>query len=139
MPRIVFAVVAIAGLFGAVAASAQSPRIAESDVTILSDTHGYDFDPYVNYVLNRIRVNWYSLIPNEARQGESGRVVVVFNIDRNGKVAELRVTGSSGVESFDQASRGAVAASDPFQKLPAGFEGDLLTLRFVFSYNNRGK
>ena len=135
MRRIIFAIVLI-GLLATVAAPAQNLPAAQTDVTIVSDTHGYDFGPYVNYVLNRVRVNWYSLIPVEARQGQSGRVVVVFDIDRDGKVGELRVTGSSGVESFDQASRGAVSSSNPFQKLPAGFDGDLLSLRLVFSYNN---
>jgi TonB family protein len=139
MARTIFVMLLAAGLFATGAAPAQNLPVAQTDVTIVSDTHGYDFGPYVNYALNRIRTNWYALIPVEARQGQSGRVVVVFNIDRDGKVAQLRVTGSSDVESFDQASRGAVSASEPFQKLPAGFDGDVLSLRLVFSYNNRAK
>jgi len=117
---------------------AQGPFSAGMDgPTILSDTHGYDFGPYLKEVLNRVRVNWYTLIPEEAREGKEGRVVVVFNIDRDGKVGELRVVMGSGVESFDRASRAAVSGSNPFSKLPPGFSGDLLTLQLVLLYNNK--
>jgi len=34
----------------------------------------------MNQVVNRVRVNWYSLIPEIARLGKKGRVVILFTI-----------------------------------------------------------
>jgi len=113
----------------------QNQPSASMDTTILSDTRGFDFGPYINQVVNRIRANWYMVIPEEARLGRKGRVALVFNIERDGKVGDLRVTETSGADSLDQASLAAVTTSSPFLKLPDGFSGDLVRLRLVFSYN----
>ena len=43
------------------------------------DTKGYDFGPYMNQVVNRVRYNWYSLIPESARLGKKGRVVITLH------------------------------------------------------------
>ena len=37
----------------------QNQPSASVDTTILSDTRGFDFGPYINQVVNRIRANWY--------------------------------------------------------------------------------
>ena len=138
MARTILAAFLIAGVFAVTittTAFAQNPPPADAGITILSDTHGYDFGPYLNQVVTRVRASWYTLIPEAARLGAKGRVVVVFDIDRDGKVSDLRVVTGSGFEPLDQASRGAVATSNPFAKLPTDFSGDLLTLQFSFSYN----
>src|SRR5207237_2568675 len=110
-------------------------RQSNDGLEILSDTHGYDFGPYVNEAVLRIRKNWYALIPREVRQGAKGRTVVTFTILAAGTVKDLKVTVSSGMESADRAAFGAISASNPFAKLPADFKGDHLDLRLTLSYN----
>lgn len=115
----------------------EDPNFSTEEPTILSDTRGYDFGPYMNQVVNRVRVNWYSLIPEIARLGKKGRVVIIFTITQNGTITDLRMAANSGTEPLDRAAIGAITASNPFQKLPSNFDGDHLVLQFTFLYNIR--
>jgi len=110
---------------------------AEGDAVILSDTRGYDFGSYLNQVVNRVRVNWYALIPEIARLGAKGRVMILFTINHGGGVQDLHVVANSGLDPLDRAAHGAITASNPFQKLPPGFDGDMIRLQFTFLYNMR--
>src|SRR5215831_1601097 len=113
------------------------PNFSTEEPTILSDTKGYDFGPYMNQVVNRVRYNWYSLIPEIARLGKRGKVVIVFTITKGGIVANLRQVANSGDTALDRAAYGSITASNPFAQLPAGFDGDHLDLQFTFLYNIR--
>lgn len=115
----------------------EDPNFSTEEPTILSDTRGYDFGPYMNQVVNRVRINWYTLIPEIARLGKKGRVVIIFTITANGMIQDLRLVANSGTEPLDRAAVGAISASNPFAKLPANFDGDRLVLQFTFLYNIR--
>jgi TonB family protein len=115
----------------------EDPNFSTEEPTILSDTKGYDFGPYMNQVVNRVRVNWYSLIPEIARLGKKGRVVITFTITQNGTIENAQIRANSGTEPLDRAAFGAITASNPFAKLPSGFDGDHLVLQFTFLYNIR--
>jgi TonB family protein len=115
----------------------EEPNFSTEEPTILSDTRGYDFGPYMNQVVNRVRYNWYSMIPEIARLGKKGRVVITFTITNNGNVQDVQLRANSGTEPLDRAALGAITASNPFAKLPAGFDGDHLVLQFTFLYNIR--
>jgi TonB family protein len=113
----------------------EDPNFSTEDPTILSDTRGYDFGPYMNQVINRVRVNWFTLIPEIARLGKKGRVVIIFTITKSGSIDDLRLVANSGTEPLDRAAMGSITASNPFARLPAGFDGDRLVLQFTFLYN----
>ena len=115
----------------------EDPNFSTEDPTILSDTKGYDFGPYMNQVVNRVRYNWYSLIPEIARLGKIGRVVIIFTIKQNGNIDNPRIVANSGADPLDRAAFGSITTSNPFAKLPAGFDGDHLVLQFTFLYNIR--
>ena len=115
----------------------EDPNFSTEEPTILSDTKGYDFGPYMNQVINRVRYNWYSLIPEIARYGKKGRVVIIFTITQNGTIDNPHIVANSGTEPMDRAAFGSITASNPFAKLPAGFDGDHLILQFTFLYNIR--
>src|SRR5205809_5089298 len=115
----------------------EDPNFSTEEPTILSDTRGYDFGPYMNQVVNRVRVNWYSLIPEIARLGKKGRVVIIFTITPSGAIQDLRLVANSGTEPLDRAAMGSITASNPFAKLPPGYDGDHLVLQFTFLYNIR--
>src|SRR5262249_46093540 len=76
----------------------EEPNFSNEEPTSLSDTRGYDFSPYMNQVVNRVRVNWYSLIPEAARLGKKGRVVIVFTIRQDGNIQNAHVVANSGTE-----------------------------------------
>ena len=106
-------------------------------VEVLSDTQGVDFGPYLSRVLQSIKINWYNLVPEEARPPllKHGKVAIRFLITPNGKVAGLNVELPSGDTPLDRAAYGGITASDPFSPLPREFNGPYLGLRITFYYN----
>lgn len=104
---------------------------------VLSDTQGVDFGPYLSRVLQRVRENWYNLIPESARAPllERGKVSIEFAILPDGRVAGLNLVGPSGKVPLDRAAWGGITASNPFAPLPGEFHGPYLSLRFHFYYN----
>lgn len=104
---------------------------------ILSDTQGVDFGPYLSRVLQSIKFNWYTLIPEEARAPllKHGKVAIRFLITPSGKVAGMFIEMPSGDVPLDRAAYGGITASDPFSPLPHEFHGPYLALRITFFYN----
>jgi outer membrane biosynthesis protein TonB len=115
----------------------EDPNFSTEEPTILSDTKGYDFGPYMNQVINRVRSNWFSIMPEIARLGKKGRVVIIFTITADGGIEGEHIAANSGTEPLDRASFSSISLSNPFGKLPAGFSGDHLDLQFTFLYNIR--
>jgi TonB family protein len=112
------------------------PNFNTDDPQILSDTRGYDFGPYLNQIVNRVRLNWYSLIPESVRySGQRGTVVLTFVIVKSGASQQLTLHSSSGRDPLDRAAMGSITASNPFPPLPVGFSGDYLKLQFTYLYN----
>lgn len=104
---------------------------------ILSDTQGVDFGPYLARIIYMVRQNWYAVIPESARLGQHGRVVLDFDIQKDGAVPGVDLAASSGAEPLDRAAEASINASIPFPPLPSEFHGNHLKLRFIFLYNER--
>jgi TonB family protein len=104
---------------------------------MLTPTEGVDFSGYLARVLASVKRNWYSVMPESARLGDKGRVVLQFRIMKNGMVpdAEPQLMGSSGKEPLDRAASSSIRASSPFEPLPSAFSGPFIELRFIFLYN----
>jgi TonB family protein len=111
------------------------PNFSTEMPTILSDTRGVDFGPYLARVVYIVRRNWLSVIPESARLGEKGRVGIVFEILKDGSVPQERLVASSGSDPLDRAAMTGIHASVPFPPLPAEFTGNHLVLQFIFLYN----
>lgn len=105
------------------------------EARILTDTQGVDFDPYLRRVVADIRQNWYAVMPEIARLGRRGRVVVVFEIQRDGGVPKLYLVAASGAEPLDRAALAGISASVPFPPLPNEFRGPLIRVQVTFLYN----
>ena len=114
-----------------------NPRAPASvgEARILSDTLGVDFDPYLRRLVADIRRNWYSVMPEIARLGKRGRVIVIFEIMRDGGVPKLYLVTSSGFEPLDRAALAGISASVPFPPLPGEFRGPMVRLQVTFLYN----
>jgi len=84
-----------------------------------------------------VKRNWLSTMPESARLGEQGRVLLQFRILRDGLVpdSEPGLMGSSGKEPLDRAAMSSIRASSPFPPLPPAFSGPYIELRFMFLYN----
>ncbi len=125
------------GSGGVSEAAVQAPRPGRpgSTLELLSDPKGIDFRPYLVQVLASVRRNWYAVMPESARLGARGRVVVQFIIGRSGQVPKLVIAVPSGFDALDRAAVASISASNPFPPLPAEFTGGEIRLQLVFSYN----
>jgi TonB family protein len=117
--------------------SGRQPTEAIGPMDILSDTMGVDFGPYLARVLHDVRQNWYNLIPEAARAPlmKKGKVSIQFAILKDGRIAGMQLTSSSGDMALDRAAWGGITGSNPFPPLPSQFAGQYLGLRFHFYYN----
>jgi TonB family protein len=113
----------------------EPPGRVGSNLQLLSDPKGVDFKPYLIQVLAAVRRNWLAIIPESARMGRRGRVLVQFIIDRKGGVPKLVIAEASGTEAFDRAAVAGISASYPFPALPPDYKGDQIRLQLAFSYN----
>jgi TonB family protein len=104
---------------------------------LLSDPKGVDFRPYLIQVVTAVRRNWFAVMPESARMGRRGTVLIQFIIDKRGGVPKLVIADSSGIEAFDRAAVAGVSASTPFLPLPAEYKGDQIRLQLAFTYNGQ--
>ena len=64
------------------------------------------------------------------------RVVVLFEIARDGQVASSKVEQTSGNSWYDQSALRAIVEANPFPPLPEGFPGRSLRVHFGFDFKS---
>ena len=115
----------------------RQPDFSVERPTILSDTQGVNFGPWLTAVYFRVRNNWYSVIPQVYRSGLKGVVVIVFDVRRNGSLKDLEIVRSSSFSPYDRAAISSLKLSEPLPNFPDAFTKDRLTLQFTYFYNIR--
>lgn len=115
----------------------KKPDTAAPGFQILSDTMGVDFTPYIGQLRSRIYPAWVRNIPDVARKpmSKQGTAILEFSILKDGRVAGLKLTQSSGDKSMDLAPQTAIISVTPLPQLPVAFRGDYLQIRCRFIYN----
>ena len=89
---------------------------------------------YVEAVQRRISGNWLqSTIDPSIRFAP--RVVMEFQILRDGTVRNIQITQSSGNTSVDRSALRAVQESNPFQALPGDYAGSYVSVQFWFEFH----
>jgi TonB family protein len=128
---------AVPGGSGSVGGGGGGQGYLGGNVEMLTPTEGVDFTNYLARVVASVKRNWYSVMPESARLGDRGRVVLQFRIMRDGMVPdpEPSLMGTSGKEPLDRAAISSIRTSSPFPPLPAAFSGPYIELRFIFLYN----
>ena len=99
------------------------------------ETQWFDWGPYSQQMVSRIRVNWYANMPQLIRTGIGGVVTIRFTIQRDGRVTDITVLKSSGHPPYDFAARKAIELSSPLQALPANFPNANERVTAMFYYN----
>jgi TonB family protein len=102
---------------------------------LLTDAQGIDFTNYLRQILQAVRRNWQSVIPESVRLGRRGKVSIVLSIGRNGQIEKLVFNEQSGTDSLDKAAVAGVSMSQPFPPLPPEFKGEKIVVQFNFAYN----
>ena len=106
--------------------------VNEPGASIQFDTKGVEFGPWLRRFVAKVRRNWF--IP-QAAMTFRGRVVVTFNIHKNGQITDVQVVGPSSVESFNRAAYNAILGSNPVDPLPPEYPEPVAFFTVTFLYN----
>ncbi len=101
------------------------------------ETSWYDWGPYAQSMVSKIRVNWYANMPQLIRTGIGGVVTIRFTIQRDGRITDITLLKTSGHPPYDFAARKAIELSSPLQPLPADFPNRDERVTAMFYYNTR--
>ena len=94
---------------------------------------GARYSWYVEAVQRRISGNWQqSTVDPNIRNAP--RMVVAFQIVKNGSVANPQILQSSGNQSVDRSAIRAIQESSPFQPLPNDYSGSFVNVEFWFEF-----
>ena len=88
------------------------------------------FSGYMRRMQIKIKSNW-----EPPEQDVSKRVVVFYQIKRNGKLGSYKIIQSSNNKETDKAAIKALKKSTPFEPLPEGYTKDYVEVQFTFDYN----
>jgi TonB family protein len=115
--------------------SASSTRDSEA-IELLTAHKGVDFTTFLNRQLESVKRNSYPKMPEAARLGIKGKVVLRFRIQKAGALDGMPlIEASSGYKNLDDGAVAAIVASSPFEQLPGDFKGPNVELRVTFFYN----
>jgi TonB family protein len=112
----------------------QVPGNPLAGMQLRSDPEGVDFRPYLTMILQTIKRNWMSVIPDSARMGRRGKVSLQFAIAKDGTVDKVVYAEQSGYQPLDRAAVAGVTASNPLPPLPREFKGTRIVLQLNFVY-----
>jgi TonB family protein len=96
------------------------------------DTKGVEFGPWIRRFISQVRRNWF--VPMAA-QTMRGRVVITFNVHRNGALTDVTVVRPSEIESFNISAVNALLASNPTTPLPPEYPDNKAFFTVTFYYN----
>ncbi len=102
--------------------------------TIQFDTKGVEFGPWLRRFVAQVRRNWF--VPYAAMTFR-GRVVVQFNIHKDGTITELAVAGPSDIDAFNRAAHNAILGSNPTEPLPPEYPEPVAFFTVTFYYNEQ--
>jgi TonB family protein len=94
-----------------------------------ADALGYSY--YLNAILARIAENWQDPYLGDPRKVTA---TVVFVIERDGLLRDIKVERSSGDESYDLAAERALKVVRQLPPLPPEFKGPRLKLHLEFEH-----
>ena len=91
------------------------------------DNPDFVYGYYVDQMLAMIQRNWV-----RPMVGSGVEATVHYRIQRDGRIVEVRIATSSGINSFDLAALRAVQASTPLPPLPRAFREGSLGVNLIF-------
>jgi len=95
------------------------------------DTHRYGW--YIEAVVRAINQNWMqNTIDPSVRAARQAHAILNFTITRDGTIKNIRLTQSSGNQSFDNSAQRALLSIDRFPPLPTDYSGRFVDVTFDF-------
>src|SRR6202522_2709957 len=94
---------------------------------------GARFSWYVEAVQRKVSASWLQSTV-DPRVQFAPRMVATFDIARDGSVANIQVTKSSGDASVDASAVRAIRDASPMDRLPAEYQGSRVSVEFWFDF-----
>jgi len=110
----------------------QRGGLTEDDPDIQFDSKGIDFGPWLRRFVAQVKSNWF--VP-EAAMALKGRVVLQFNVQRNGAITELTIAQPSSVDAFTKSAYNALRRTNPTLPLPPDYPAPMASFTVTFHYN----
>jgi len=104
----------------------------EPGASIQFDTKGVEFGPWIRRFVAQVKRNWF--VPSAAWLLR-GRVVLQFNIHKDGRITDIAIVGPSEVGAFNTAAYNAILTSNPTEPLPPEYPSDMALFTVTFFYN----
>lgn len=104
----------------------------QNDPFINFDSKGVEFGPWIARFVAQVRRNWF--IPLAA-MSMRGRVVVTFNVHKDGRITDVTVARPSSVDAFTISARNAILQSNPTVPLPPEYPDDKAFFTVTFFFN----
>jgi outer membrane biosynthesis protein TonB len=118
----------------------QDGGVRQHNVVSSLDAIGSPFGAYDATIVAAIQNRWYDLL-DERRYAsdQSGRVVVEFRLNYDGRISDLKVVDSSVDEILSLLCQKAILDPSPYAKWPSDMrrkvDADYREVRFTFYYN----
>lgn len=96
------------------------------------DTKGVEFGPWIRRFVSQVKRNWF--VPNAAWLLK-GRVVLQFNIHKDGRITDIAILAPSPVDAFNKAAYNAILTSNPTEPLPPEYPTEKALFTVTFYYN----
>jgi periplasmic protein TonB len=94
---------------------------------------GARFSWYVEAVQRKVSASWLQSTV-DPRVQFAPRMVATFDIARDGSVANIQVTKSSGDASVDASAVRAIRDASPMDRLPGEYQGSRVSVEFWFDF-----
>src|SRR6266498_728197 len=91
---------------------------------------------YVQIIAQKTQQSWLAY-EVDRRITQAQRVYITFDIQRDGRPANVRVEQSSGIPTLDISAVHAIQRVDTFGPLPSDYVGSKLSVEWYFDYNRR--
>jgi TonB family protein len=96
------------------------------------DTKGVEFGPWIRRFVAQVKRNWF--VPQAALLLK-GRVVLQFNIHKDGRITDIAIVAPAQVDAFNKAAYNAILTSNPTEPLPPEYPSDKALFTVTFYYN----
>lgn len=99
------------------------------------DSRGVEFGPWLRRFVAQVKSNWF--VPQVAGIVGDRRVVLQFNVHKNGGITDLRVLTGADIDAFNLSSFNAIKLSNPTLPLPPEFPDAKAFFTVIFHYERR--
>ena len=106
--------------------------VNEFGPAIQFDTKGVEFGPWIRRFIAQVKRNW--IVPNSAL-AMRGRVVIQFNVHKDGSITDVTIVRPSDIDSFNRSAANALMMSNPTTPLPPEYPDDKAFFTVTFFFN----